>query len=289
MLAQPSGENAVSPHVTNVRSTAELRAYSRANPSGRALGIREFWRIQPFDAFRQDPDTGTMVYCVPNGTPSSLDALIGVLLTCPAGKVKALPGGGYRLYRLCEIPAEVVDALKRAGYAVYGMNRAAFKGLNVSSLFGSRAEGVEFIYGRNRPGCDICYIGTTADMRRRDAEHWRFGPTEVVTLEVVRAGGKESVKKLARAAERSWIEEFDRWAVPLYNDTCRLPGALRPKEPLIGELMPLASGSGARKRKASRVGLNSEPEPETECNRSDCGTSPSNAMSGGCSPPDYRG
>jgi hypothetical protein len=220
--------------LTNIRTPAELDTYERAHPNGWAVGILTYVRILPLKQFEQVPGR-TLVCCAPNGAPDSIEALARVWLTHPRGK-KA--DGSYRLYYFPEPPPEVVTALSRLGYWVYtvpGMARTGGRGLNAASLFASRAPGTECIYGRRRPGQEICYIGMTADMRRRDREHsWRFGLTEAVLLETVESG-------LARTRERKWIEKFDAEGRPLYNDTHRSPGALRPTEPLVGALLPLAA------------------------------------------------
>jgi hypothetical protein len=220
--------------VTNIGSEPELNAYERAHPNGWTVGILTYVRILPLKDFQQVPGR-TLVCCVPNGAPDSIEALARIWLTHPRGK-KA--DGSYRLYYFPEPPPEVVAALERLGHWVYtvpGMARAAGRGLNVGSLLPPRAPGTDYIYGRRRPGHDICYIGTTADMGRRDREHsWRFGLTEAVHLDTVES-------RLARTREREWIEKFDAAGIPLYNDTHRSPGALRPTEPLVGTLLPLAA------------------------------------------------
>jgi hypothetical protein len=221
------------PSVTKIGSKSELNAYKRAYPNGWAVGILTYVRILPLRDFRQVPGR-TLVCCAPNGAADSIEALARVWLTHPRGK----KAGSYRLYYFPEPPPEVVAALRRFGYGVYtvpGISRTGGRGLDATSLFASRAPGTEYIYGRRRPSQDICYIGMTADMRRRDREHsWRFGVTEAVHLDTVES-------RLARTREKEWMKKFDAAGIPLYNDTHRSPGALRPTEPLVGTLLPLTA------------------------------------------------
>jgi|SRR5271166_1015601 len=223
--------------VTNVHTKAELDAFARAHPNGWVVGIREYVRILPLQQFQQNPEgkRGTLVYCAPNGAPDRIEALARVWLTDPRGK-KA--DGSYRLYYFPAPPPEVVTALERLGYWVYTVPGTVRPrgdgGLNGTPLFASREPDTEWIYGRRRPSQKICYIGRTGRYAARDREHsWRFGPTEAVPLEKVES-------RLAGTREREWIQKYDAKGVPLYNDTYRSPGAPRPKEPLVGTLLPLA-------------------------------------------------
>jgi hypothetical protein len=233
----PSRREAVRPtqspvaEVTNIRTNAELDAYKQAHPNGWVVGIREYVRILPLNQFRQEPEgkRGTLVCCAPNGAPDSTEALARVWLTHSRGK----KAGRYRLYYFAEPPPEAVTALERLGYWVYTVPGTAPTG-GRGPLFASGAPGMECIYGRRRPGQEICYIGRTRRYAERDREHsWRFGPTEAVLLEIVESG-------LAATREREWIQKYDAAGIPLYNETDRLPGALWPAEPRVGTLLPLA-------------------------------------------------
>lgn len=70
------------------------------------------------------------------------------------------------------------------------------------------------IYGLQRPGRDIFYVGRTNDLRRRLNEHRRFykGRIEAVILEVVDAAEW-------RAAEHAWIQEFRDAGLTIANRT----------------------------------------------------------------------
>jgi hypothetical protein len=81
---------ALPPGVTECRTRAELCDFRAANPEGWALGFRDSWRMQRVGKFKQNPSTGSHVFCVPNSSRRSLDALVRVLLTHERGrKVRA--------------------------------------------------------------------------------------------------------------------------------------------------------------------------------------------------------
>lgn len=102
--------------VTDIRSNAEMASYAIAHPLGYAVGMRQFWRCQPFAVFRQDPATGTRVFVVADGKDRSLDALIKAFLGCPAGRGR---NGMFRLYYGKVLPsAPVMAALERAGFTL---------------------------------------------------------------------------------------------------------------------------------------------------------------------------
>jgi hypothetical protein len=201
------------------------------------VGIRYYVRILLLNQFEQKPEgkQGTLVCCAPNGAPDSIEALARVWLTHPRGK-KAGHYGPYREYYFAEPPPEVVTTLERLGHWVYtvpGLARTGGRGFDAAS-FASRAPGTEYIYGRRRPGQEICYIGRTVRYKERDREHrWRYGPTEAELLEIVES-------KFAGTREIYWIQKYDAKGIPLYNDTHRLPGALWPAEPKVGTLLPIA-------------------------------------------------
>ena len=48
--------------------------------------IKGYWRMQLIGKFKQQPDTGTRVFCVEDATPHSLDGLVKVVLTHPAAR-----------------------------------------------------------------------------------------------------------------------------------------------------------------------------------------------------------
>jgi hypothetical protein len=72
--------------VTECRTQAELDAFREEYPAGWALGIKGYWRMQLIGKFKQQPDTGTRVFCVEDATPHNLDGLVKVLLTHPAAR-----------------------------------------------------------------------------------------------------------------------------------------------------------------------------------------------------------
>ena len=69
--------------MTECGTQAALEAFRDKYPAGLALGIRDYWRMQLIGKFKQQPDTGSRVFCVKDATPHSLDALVNVLLTHP--------------------------------------------------------------------------------------------------------------------------------------------------------------------------------------------------------------
>ena len=74
--------------VTECRTQAELDAFLVANREGWVLGIRSYWRIIQFGVGKrlQEPDTGSRLFCVKDGSSRNLDALVKVLLTHPAAR-----------------------------------------------------------------------------------------------------------------------------------------------------------------------------------------------------------